>query len=370
MRHRAKLAIGLALGAAIGSACGRTGLLDDPYRDGDWPASCSAKALRIRLHEEVPNLYFVLDRSGSMSELMPGGKIDRYTAVREATLSVVRRLGSHINVGAAVFPAAGRLCQPGEEVLSTRRGDELPSMGPAADGPVTQAFADATNVITLGYTPTASTLSQLLPTLSALQGKTAVVLATDGGPNCNAEARCSASECISNIEKIAGCSPNVNCCAPSAGPEAPRMCLDKEPTLEAVRALKEAEIATYIVGIPGSQPFTELLGDAAEAGGTARDGHPRYYAVNDVEALVEALEQISGDFVTCDMSLGETPVDAGALKVFLDGEEIGLDHEDGWTFTGPRSLRLLGPACAAFLEGQVKQVDAFAFCDDDMPRRP
>lgn len=370
MHHRAKFAIGLAgwMLLGVGAACSRTGLLEDPYESSDWPASCSRKALRLRVVEEPPNLYFVLDRSGSMAESMPGVQSNKYAAVRQAVVALVKKLGSHVNVGAAVFPAAGRLCQPGEEVFATTRGDDL--AGSDVDGPVTTAFAEAINVVTLGYTPTASTLQNLLPTLSKLSGKKAVVLATDGGPNCNADARCDASECISNIQQVSGCSSSANCCSPSAGPDAPRMCLDREPTLEAVRALKEADISTYVIGIPGSQAFTELLSDLAEAGGTARKNEPRYYAVGDVDALVAALEQIGGELVTCDMSLDELPLEPGDVKVFLDGEEIGRDHSDGFTWTGSRSFRLLGPSCTAFREGRIKRIDAFAHCDDGQPPKP
>lgn len=372
MDPRAKFTIGLASAAlvSLGAGCSRTGLLDDPAGErSGWPSSCSAKALRLSLVEQPPNLYFVLDRSGSMAEAMPGGTTNKYAAVRQATTSLVRQLGSHVNVGAAVFPASGRLCEPGSEVLETLRGD-VPRHAGEADGPVTAAFAKAIDVVTLGYTPTAETLKKLRPTLAGLRGRTAVLLATDGGPNCNLDAQCPASECISNIQKVSGCTPSVNCCGPSAGPEANRMCLDREPTLEAVRELKRAGISTYVIGIPGSQAFTDLLGDMAEAGGTARSSEPRYYAVNDVQALLSALEQISGDFVTCDMAFDEIPVEPEAVKVFLDGEEVGLDHTDGWTWTSSRSFRLLGPACTAFLQGRVRHVDAYAFCDDGMPRAP
>jgi len=369
MHHRAKFAIGLAgwMLLGLGAACSRTGLLDD-YESSDWPASCSRKALRLRVVEQPPNLYFVLDRSGSMAESMPGVQSTKYAAVRQAVVALVKNLGSHVNVGAAVFPASGRLCQPGEEVFPTTRGDDL--AGSDVEGPVTAAFSEAINVVTLGYTPTAATLENLLPTLSKLPGKKAVILATDGGPNCNPDARCDASECISNIQQVSGCSTSANCCSPSAGPDAPRMCLDREPTLEAVRALREADIATYVIGIPGSQAFTDLLSDLAEAGGTARKEEPRYYAVGDVDALVAALEQIGGELVTCDMRLDEVPLDTSQVKVFLDGEEVGRDHTDGFTWTGDRSFRLLGPSCAAFREGRIKRIDAFAHCDDGQPPRP
>lgn len=370
MDARAKFAIGLALAAlGIGQGCSRTGLLADPNDDGRWPEDCSATALRLRIVEEPPNLYFVLDRSGSMAETMKGSTADRYAAVRKATIALVRAMGSHVNVGAAVFPAAGRLCEAGEEVMSTRRGDD-PAIHPNGDGPVTAAFADAIDVVTLGYTPTAETLASLLPTLSSLKGKTAVLLATDGGPNCNAEARCTPEECISNIQRVSGCSNGVNCCAPSAGPDAARMCLDREPTVEAVRALRRAGIATYVIGIPGSQAFADLLSDLAEAGGTARASEPRYYAVDDVAELSSALDAIGDDFVTCEMSLAEVPTSREAVRVYLDGEEVGVEHSDGFRWTGARSFRLLGPACQAFLQGKIRNVDAYAHCEDGMPKKP
>lgn len=368
MHARAKFTIGLWL-ALASAGCSRTGLLVDPNDDGRWPESCSATALRLRIAEEPPNLYFVLDRSGSMAESMAGSSSNRYAAVRQATVSLVKAMGSHVNVGAAVFPAAGRLCEAGEEVLATTRGDD-PTVYPDGNGPVTTAFAEAIDVVTLGYTPTAATLSGLLPTLSALRGKTAVLLATDGGPNCNGDARCSAEECISNIQNTSGCSNGVNCCAPSAGPDAARMCLDREPTVEAVRALRKAGIATYVIGIPGSQAFADLLSDLAEAGGTARAIQPRYYAVDDVAELSAALEAIGHDFVTCELTLEEIPVSRESVRVFLNGEEVGHEHSDGFRWTGERRFRLLGPACQAFLKGNVEHVDAYAHCDDGMPKKP
>lgn len=370
MHHRANIAIGLAgwLLLSVGVACSRTGLFEDPYDSSEWPANCSRKALRLRVVEQPPNLYFVLDRSGSMAEAMPGGQASKYAAVRLSVVALVKKLGAHVNVGATVFPASGRLCEPGEEVFATTRGDDIAD--PDVTGPVTRAFEQAINVTTLGYTPTAATLENLLPTLSQLPGKKAVVLATDGGPNCNSDLLCDASECISNIQHVAGCSANTNCCAPSAGPDAPRMCLDRERTLEAVRALKRADISTYVIGIPGSQAFTDLLSALAEAGGTARDEEPRYYAVGDVDALVAALERIGGELVTCDMTLDEVPIDRSNVRVYLDGEEVGRDHSDGFAWTGDRSFRLLGPSCTAFLEGRIRRIDAFAHCDDGTPPMP
>lgn len=373
MEAHVKIAIGLTALALSTTfvACSRTGLLVDDESPGDyrWPSTCSRTALPLSVAENPPNLYFVLDRSGSMSESMPGGTTPKYEAVQRAAVELVRGLGSHVSVGAAIFPAAGGVCDAGEEVFATARGDATPAAG-APDGPTTSGFDAATKVVTLGYTPTAATLQHLLPTLSALHGRTAVILATDGGPNCNAQAGCDASGCISNIQQVPGCTGSVNCCAASVGADAQRMCLDRDATLAAVRALSNAGIATYVIGIPGSDPFTELLGDLAKAGGTARATGPAYYAVGDLPQLHQALDQIGGDLMTCEFALDRAPADPPAVKVFLDDEEIGLGDTDGWTWTSSTTFRLVGPACDAYVKGRATRVEAFEWCDDGKPLTP
>jgi len=339
-----------------------------------------------------PNLYFIIDRSGSMSEVVDGQQ--KYAAVADAAVKLVRSLGARAKIGAAVFPAAlgAEPCAPGEEVFPTTLGDIGPRNACEGDGPATRAFSRSislpSRVDPRGSTPTAATLTALTPGLSALGGKTAVILATDGGPNCNAAARCTAVSCIPNIE--GACPATRNCCdAETYGPQA---CLDAEPTRAAVAELRRRGVLTYVVGVPGSAPYRTLLGDLAEAGGTARAGGSAYYEVERVSELDAVLGAI-GDSVTvaCDLLLSETPPARGRVNVYLDQRLVPYGTADGWQWAqghadagageadssdaneadviattvgdadatagpGERRFRLSGSACADLESGRVRQL--------------
>src|SRR5271163_227431 len=128
-----------------------------------------------------PNLYFVLDRSASMSE------DNKWQTISNVLEEMVIKLGPRINVGAAVFPdPVNAGCAPGAQVFGIRRGDTpAGQVGPTALSLVTTLG----HIGPLGGTPTAATLEALTATVrQLLPTPTYVVLATDGGPNCNPNA--------------------------------------------------------------------------------------------------------------------------------------------------------------------------------------
>ncbi|MDP9002871.1 MAG: VWA domain-containing protein, partial [Myxococcota bacterium] len=131
---------------------------------------------------DPPNIYFVLDRSLSMAQL------NKWANIQAVIAKLFIALGPRASVGATVFPdprADG--CTPGIQVFAPQRGDN-PAGTP---GPTEAALITVLSRIPAGGgTPTAVTLSELLPTLRTLAGKTYVILATDGGPNCNGSAQC------------------------------------------------------------------------------------------------------------------------------------------------------------------------------------
>src|SRR5688572_22307526 len=111
------------------------------------PCGC----LELDFLTDVPNVYFVLDRSGSM---LQDGKWDTIRGVLSSTLI---KLGPRIRYGAAVFPQVGTSCGAGGEVMGVRQGDR-----PAGTiGPVVKEFSLATGISANGGTPTASTLVAL-----------------------------------------------------------------------------------------------------------------------------------------------------------------------------------------------------------------
>lgn len=322
---------------------------------------------------EPPNLYFVLDRSGSMKEPSGLHGWDKYTAVRVAAVNVVRALGSRANFGAAVFPGEPSLlgdCATGGEVFSTRRGD---APGGTSDGPVTLKFSHAIDVDPVGGTPTAATLEALLPTLSALKGKTAVVLSTDGAPNCRWGEECTASECIFNIEGDSvgdkKCEGGFNCCDPNL-PGGPGLawCVDAVYTTQAIQKLRDQGIRTFVVGIPGSSFYDALLDQMAIVGGSARPASPRYYRVDDMEALSDTLQQIGNQvLLSCELVLDGAPPDPAFVNVYFDQKVVAYDEENGWTWTGSNTLSLHGDACEALEQGAVGQVQVVAGCPTEQP---
>lgn len=305
---------------------------------------------------DTPNIYFVLDRSGSMGEMNKWGNI------QVVLQQLVIALGPRASIGAAVFPDPSQdQCVPGTQVFAPRRGD-----APAGTrGPTAATLANVLHGIpAAGGTPTAATLTSLLPRLTSLPGKTYVVFATDGGPNCNSNAMCAIDQCTRNIDNTTGCPPSgPNCCTPqdSYGAEA---CLDAQPSIDAVTAIAAAKIPVYVVGVPGSAPYAHLLDQLAQAGGTARGSEPQYYAADtaDQATLLQVLSSIAAKITgTCTLDLGSVPPDPNLVNVFFDERAVPETGPDGWTLDGS-TVTILGASCQKILNGDVLDVRVVAGC--------
>ncbi len=308
---------------------------------------------------DAPTVYFILDGSGSMATPDGPSGSTRYKAVRGAAIDLVRKLGTLVNVGAAIFPAGGD-CGTGQQVLAPQPGS-APS-GDGSDGPTTEAFKDATNHGPTGGTPTAATLASLQPVLASLGDKAVVLLATDGGPNCNLSAACDKDHCIANLEDQ--CVPaSVNCCA-AVDANGPAMCLDDGPTVAAVDALHKAGVTVYVIGIATGAVYEGVLDAMAQKGGAPLAGAHAYYQVDDLGAqLAATLGSIAGKFITCEFSLDEAPVDPSKTNVWLDQTLLSFDPVDGWYWKVKYSqIALAGKACAAVKGGQVQQVQIVEGC--------
>jgi hypothetical protein len=304
-----------------------------------------------------PNIYFVLDHSGSMQ------RDNLWGTVSTVTLDVVRRIGSRANFGAAMFPGAnGNACTTGVEVMSTRPGDS-----PGSYGPVLKYLSERTIAIPPGGgTPTAATLAKLKGTLEQLKGKTFVVLATDGGPNCSSTTTCDASKCQANIEGYASCTP----AGPSCCDGITEGCLDDTATITQVKALQALGISTYVLGVPGSDPYTSLLNTLAVEGGTARTGTEKYFRVDSTDklAFAKAMSQVAAKIVaTCTIDLKDAPPDIDKVNVYLDEAALTKEPVNGWKLEG-KTVTLLGTACDSVLAGDVLDVRVIAGCKTIAPK--
>jgi hypothetical protein len=302
------------------------------------------------LIDDPPTLYFLLDRSGSMSDS------NKWLNVQFTLEKLMIDLGPRAKVGAAVFPDPSRDgCAPGLQIFAPTRGD-APAGTP---GPTDLAFLELLGSIPAsGGTPTAATLRDIAPAIEKIPGEKYVILATDGGPNCNASATCTSAMCTLNIESDEGCTPGgADCCIdPNLG--GPDACLDADPTVAGVTALAQAGVPVYVVGVPGSAPYADLLDELALAGGTGRGTEPQYYAVDtpDQAAFASVMSKIAGQIAgSCTLTLNQVPPDPTLLNVFLDGKVIAQTGPDGWTLSGA-TVTILGASCAQITTGSVLDV--------------
>lgn len=356
-----------------GASAGKSGLnVPDSGLDADLCGSEQIPAVT-----DPPNLYFILDRSGSMSDVLPSG-LNKFESARVAIRDMLRAVGHRVNYGAAVYPWTGGEdgCAAGREVFSTQPGDPPSYAAAGKNGPILTKLLIALGLNPPnGGTPTAGTLRELLPTVVALtEKKTYVVLLTDGAPNCNFDIRCGVDGCIPNIEHQtyggAACDASLNCCDPKqVGTSGLGYCVDSDASEAAVAAYEEAGIDTFVVGMPGSEAYAAVLNRLAVAGHTARSGNTAYYAVSDTQALNAALREIGARVaISCDLPLAETPENPNLVNVYFDGRVVESDEANGWHYSGAQSIQFQGEACALLGSGDVLNVQVLSGCPTVVPR--
>ena len=113
------------------------------------------------------------------------------------------------------------------------------------------------------------------------------------------------------------------------------------------------------MGVPGSEPYANLLEQVAAAGGTQH-----YYAVDtaDEAAFDAAMSQIAAKIAgTCVLTLDPAPSDPTLINVFLDGVVLPQSGPDGWTLDGT-ILVIEGASCTKIENGDVLDVRVVAGC--------
>lgn len=379
----------VGLGATASVGCGaKTGLrVWDFPRDSSIDALDAADVVDVQDVPDVPEacvpgmftlerrgaeVMFVIDRSNSMAltldgmSLMNGGDDprSRWRVLQSALRTALPPFQSALSMGAQFFPIASGDGAPLEVACTAVMGP--PEVAPQLNSatPIVSVF-DAT--LPHGGTPTFDALRSTSDYLAARPNRGParyIVLATDGGPNCNTALDAMTCLCTSRDAMN-----QPNCTGP--GGSFPANCLDLERTLRVIsQTLDLRAIPTYVIGIEDrSRPdLTAALDQMAIAGGRPRMTEPRFYNVSSPDTLLGAFRTIQNNITRCAYVTPSRPDDPDGLTLLVDGVPLPRDPSrmNGWDWTDAAfgELTLFGPACDRAIANPNIVVTARVGCRD------
>lgn len=311
-------------------------------------------------------IMFVLDRSRSMrfrldsNVLADPGVTSRWTALRDALNQVITPFSNQIAMGARFFPVAGADGPASEACAQDPAGAAIaPALNNAST--ILQVFNDT---IPIGGTPTAAALALAAQQTSQRRAVArAIVVATDGAPNCNA----------ANDPRTCTCTifdpplPPGQPCLASSNPNDPdgSNCLDESNTVQVVRdTFSNRKIPVFVVGIGVTSGFASTLDAMAIAGGRPRATTPRYYPAETPAELRTAFTVVRDSVAKCSYVTPSAPNDPNAIEISVNGRTIERDasHVDGWDWIDQEygQLQLFGSACAL---ATATNVDGTVVCE-------
>lgn len=291
---------------------------------------------RVQASLRAANVLLVVDASGSMS--YPATAPDsssKWNALQQALSTVLPALTDDVSFGLELFPDDPSGIDPAnpDSSCAVASGDATINVG------IGHGAANVTNIIDYlgnytpsGSTPTAKALERAYTYFSSGAGQCFrdsawVVLITDGAPVCNGSIQCTADTCVPNALYGCGGTPQLNCCDTStptgAASKANYGCLDDQASIAQIQNLSSIGVSTYVIGLPGSEPFAATLNAMADAGGLdGPDAGSGYYAVsssNFTQDLEVALKGMAATLIrTCDIQLNDSPVNSGSVQVVID----------------------------------------------------
>jgi len=329
--------------------------LDAPSaKDGlaaDRVQGCNPVSLTLA-QSPPPEVYLVLDRSGSMIEQGSTPSQTRWQEMNAAVSLVLNEYEDSIRFGVLTYPS-DNLCR-----IS---GPQVP-VGLFHSSAIKHHLEQA---LPAGGTPTAAALNNAAQSLQDLGDQASakfIVLATDGGPNCNhslsAKPQCVCTHAASDY-----------CCTsfPLAC-YAGHTCLDEENVLAVLKRLNEQlNIFTFVIGLDGTSEYKTLLNQMAKAGGVPRSGEVSYIPAANKAELMDALQAIAVKVVSCEISFGQTPQFPDRVLLYLDGTLVprSTTKSQGWDYSDVAQTKatFYGSYCEALQQGGRHSITATFACD-------
>lgn len=321
---------GISVDGSSTGGQGGDGSTDDPQACKQFQGLEQCGLDQLSAETTPVNILLVLDKSGSMDSQPDGASSTTlWQAVNTALEDALESASPAVSFGLQLFPGQSVIRDCDGADCCGISGTEVDVEVGEGEEPRAAILDKLSRTQPGGGTPTAEALARAYQYYTTgpgadLEGGKFVLLATDGGPNCNEGNECEAEACTLNIDGNCSVDP-LNCCATT-----PTGCLDDENVLAQIEQLYTAGIDTFVVGLAGTEEYASQLDSFAEAGGRAREGaDDKYYkvaATGSAAGLTEVLNDITRQLVQqCDVELAPGDLDLNELNVAVDCSVIPFD---------------------------------------------
>jgi hypothetical protein len=340
----------------IAVACGRTNIYRyQTFADAGTPDASSMKPDAsvpdagkpcipgtLTLNRANPVATFIIDRSSSMSDRFDmTTKWDALTTALHTALT--DQIDQSMEIGALIFPIGGGAAlsclPPGAADLQPALGNVQPLL----------TLLDDHNPA--GSTPTAGAIDVAAASVLGVRAATAsraLVLATDGEPDCNFSLDPLTCTCIG--------SHTCNSVR----------CLDDVRTIDRIAHYADAGLPTYVIGIAPStdQTFIDVLNQMAIAGGRPQPAPATsFYGVSNQAELTLAFQTISAQVGACVFLSASVPDSDQGISVTLGGQPVPEGTGWIWTDRGNGEVTLLGAFCDQATANTKLPLDATIECN-------
>ncbi len=364
--------------------CVRTGYLSD----GGRPAR------RVEVALPIPQVFWVLDRTGSIAAQLEGTAAQcalndggtclpdspctpacpsRFTGVRNTLGSLLAGSGSVARHASAMYPTSlaigtdGGCRIPTPEFVIPDAGTQLAAELSAAAAQVLFRYADGglpgtSSNISLGLASVNEAISASVATTPTM-----VVMLTDGLPNCNEQNPLTCAN-----KTTCGCDEAPSTCPAVGTPGCTTFCTDGDAFTNAVSNISRAGVVpVMLVGVGGSVStslFRATFNGAAAVSGLVRSctsdaqcggagdtcdtatgrcafQYHRVTTLAGIPAVKAAYDATFDELRKCTVLLDEPAASAISFSVTLNGAPVS-PGTNGWTRAQPRLIRFNGTACA------------------------
>jgi hypothetical protein len=314
-------------GSGGGFASGGGGVFSGGSPGGSNPGGTGlCMSNTVQSGRVAPEILIVLDRSLSMQD---GNRWQPSVAGIE---QITSDLEDRVSFGLMTFPGTngggGGGGRGGGGNLTCAAG----TVNVPIDSSTADQIADALGGIQPGgATPTAVTLAAARELFEERQtdpdsvpAPKYVLLVTDGAPNCT------------------NGQPPMGGMSSATGSQEPAQV---DASVEEIEAMTKAGVRTFVLGYDTQNDpvLKEALDRMAQAGGTGDKAHR---AVENQQTLVAQFRKITDVAIGCDFALDGAVADKRYVLVKLDGKQINVDEDDGWTLSRDRrTVTVVGSSC-------------------------